>query len=207
MRSQQRLFLGIATFAALFQGASSVGFAQFGGRQTKPETPDSFVKKVMAFDKNSDGKLTKKELVDRRLHHLFERANTKKRKYITSEDLKALYKKEHIEGGNRFGRGPGGPGGPGGGPGRFGPPRPGEILPAFVQTQLKLTDKQKKQISKLQKEVNAKLEKILTKSQRERLSQMRRRRPGGGRFGPPGRDPGDRPPGRPQPETRPRDEK
>src|SRR5947209_2188715 len=43
--------------------------------------------------------------------------------------------------------GPGGPpDGPPGGPGRFGPPRPGTILPDFLQNALQLTDDQKKQI-------------------------------------------------------------
>jgi hypothetical protein len=80
--------------------------------------------------------------------------------------------------------GVGGPGGPRGG-----------VLPAFLQTQLKLTDEQKKQVADLQKEVDAKLGKILTADQMKTLKEMRER---GGRFGTPGGRPGEggRPGGR-----------
>src|SRR5271166_3432401 len=86
---------------------------------------------------------------------------------------------------------PGGnPGGfPGGFPGPFTPPQPGQILPAFMQDQLRLTPEQKKQVEELQKEVDAKLAKILTEDQKK---QMKEPRPGGfgpggpGGFGPPG---------------------
>ena len=74
--------------------------------------------------------------------------------------------------------GPGGPGGPDGPPGpggpggRFGPPKPGTVLPAFVVEQLKLTDDQKKQLDDLQKEVDAKLDKILTADQKDMLKNL-----------------------------------
>lgn len=81
----------------------------------------------------------------------------------------------------------GGPGfGPGGG--RFGMPRPGEVLPAPVQEMLRLTDEQKKQLAELQKEVDGKVEKLLTEEQNKQLKEMRERGPGG--FGPPGGGPG-----------------
>ena len=87
---------------------------------------------------------------------------------------------------------PDGPGGPPG-KGRFGgPPRPGQLIPGFLQNTLKLTPEQKKEIEDLQKEVDGKLEKILTPDQRKQLQDMRRRGPGG--FGPP---PGFGPPGPP----------
>ncbi|HVS35840.1 MAG TPA: hypothetical protein VMS17_09680 [Gemmataceae bacterium] len=89
--------------------------------------------------------------------------------------------------------GPPGPGGPGGPGGRFGPPKPGTILPAFVVEQLKLTDDQKKQLDDLQKEVDVKLDKILTADQKQMLQDLRPGRgpggPGGpGRGGPGGPD-------------------
>jgi outer membrane protein assembly factor BamB len=91
-----------------------------------------------------------------------------------------------------FGGGPGGggggPGGPGGGgPGRgrsggFGAmPQPGQILPQFLQDRLSLSDKQKKQLVELQKDVDAKLEKNLTDEQRKQLKELREG--GGGRGG------------------------
>jgi Spy/CpxP family protein refolding chaperone len=87
---------------------------------------------------------------------------------------------------------------PGGrGPGRFGgPPRPGQILPDFLQEQLRLTDDQKKQVAELQKDVDAKLDKILTAEQKSQMKEMRERGPGGrGGRGPGGRPGGGRPGG------------
>jgi Spy/CpxP family protein refolding chaperone len=73
-----------------------------------------------------------------------------------------------------------GPGGPGGRPGGFGGiPQPGQIMPAFLQETLKLTAEQKKQVEELQKEVDTKLEKILTDEQKKQLKEMRDRGPGG----------------------------
>lgn len=118
--------------------------------------------------------------------------------------------------GGRPGTAPGGfpgggrPGFPGGdrggfpGGGRFPPPpKLGEILPDFAQNELRLTEKQKKQIAEIQKEVNAKLERLLTEEQRKMLKEMRERRgrpPFGGGRPPFGGRPEDRPdrPGRPE---------
>ena len=80
---------------------------------------------------------------------------------------------------------PGGPGGPPGGRGPGGPPAPGQVMPEFVQRQLNLTEAQKKQIAALQKEVDAKLEKILTADQKKQLKEFRNRPRGG--FGGQGR--------------------
>ena len=81
------------------------------------------------------------------------------------------------------GKGSGGPGdkGPGGPKGKM---RPGLILPPFLQEMLKLSDSQKKQVEELQKEVDAKLNKILNDEQRKQLQDLRERGPGG--FGPGG---------------------
>jgi len=86
--------------------------------------------------------------------------------------------------GGGFGRG----GGMRGGRGRFGgPPQPGQILPAFLQGRLELTDEQKKQVDALQKEVDAKLATLLTDEQKKELKEPSE--DGGGRrgrfFGPP----------------------
>ena len=91
------------------------------------------------------------------------------------------------------------------GPGGFGgPPQPGQILPAFLQERLNLSSQQKSQIQDLQKEVDAKMAKILTDEQKNQLKEMRNEfapdRGGRGRGGPGGRG-GDRggppPPGGP----------
>lgn len=68
------------------------------------ETVDQFVAKMMAFDKSKDGKLTKAELIDTRLHELFDRADTKKAGVLTRADLEALFAREKLDGG--FGKGP-----------------------------------------------------------------------------------------------------
>lgn len=82
--------------------------------------------------------------------------------------------------------GGGGPGGPGGFPG-FAMPRPGEILPEFLQGMLRLSEEQRQSIAKLQQEVDQRLEEVLTKEQRDQLAEMgdSARRAGRG-FGPPG---------------------
>jgi spore coat protein H len=84
------------------------------------------------------------------------------------------------------------PAGFGFGPGPMAPPRLGDILPAPIQNALRLTEEQKRQFAELQKEVDARVEKLLTEEQRRQLKEMRERGPGGP-GGPPKRPLG--PPG------------
>jgi len=183
------------------------------------------VVRMMAFDKKKDGKLTRDEVTDERLQRLFDQADANKDGVVTKEELMALAAKLDAEGGRGprgpddrgpGDRGPGdrgpddrGPGGPGDrGPGGFGPPpRPGTILPAFIQDALKLTADQKKQLDELQKEVDAKLDKILTDDQKKQMKEMRPPRGPGGRDGPPPGPPpgGSDGPGRPGPDRPDRD--
>ena len=75
------------------------------------------------------------------------------------------------------------PGGGFGPPGGFG--TPGTIMSPRMQESLKLTDEQKKQIAELQKEVDGKIQKLLTDEQNKRLKDLKAnasRGPGGG-FG------------------------
>jgi hypothetical protein len=183
--------------------------------QASKSAVDAIVERMMAFDKNKDGKLVRDEITDARLLRLFDRADANKDGVVTKEELVALATKMAAEdaasGGQRGGFGPPGgpggfgpPGGPGGrGPGGFGPPPAAVgILPPFLQNMLKLTAEQKKQVETLQEEVDRKLDKILTQEQRTQLKEMResfgRRGPGG----PGGRGPGGagRPPGGPPPD-------
>ena len=89
------------------------------------------------------------------------------------------------------GKGKGGKGGPGGKGGFGGPPPLGQIMPAFVQDQLKLTDAQKKDLDAMQKDVDAKIEKLLTDEQKKAYQEMKDRGPGrpGGPGGPGGNPP------------------
>jgi EF hand len=169
--------------------------------------------RMMRYDKNKDGKLLKSEVTDTRLRRLFDQADADKDGTLTKEELTAFAAKEQArtraasrEGGpGGFGPDGGGPGGdgppgfgppPGGGPpgGAMARPRPGEVLPRFLRDRLALTAEQEKQIQALQKEVDAKLAKILSADQKQHLKEMQERGPGG--FGPPGGAPGG-PPGGP----------
>jgi len=93
---------------------------------------------------------------------------------------------------------------PAGGPGFGGPgggmfmrfAASGEVLPPPFQDALQLTERQRKQLAELQKEVTEKLDKVLTEEQRKQLKEIRERGPGGfgpGGFGPPGGPPGGAP--------------
>ena len=147
------------------------------------------VAQLMAFDKDKDGKLTKAEITDPRLQRVFDRADADKDGTVTAKELNALAAKEQPAGG-RGGPGmfgPGGPGGPGGM--RGGPPRPGEVLPGFFRQNLNLSASQQKEIDDLQKDVDAKMAKILNDEQKAQLKQMQQRGPGGP-GGPGGRGPG-----------------
>ena len=101
-----------------------------------------------------------------------------------------------------FGKGGQGKGFGGGMGGGFGMGQPGQILPTFLQDMLKLSDDQKKQVADIQKDVDTKLDKILTDDQKKQLKDMRNRGPGGfgggpggpGGFGGPGGPPKDGPP-------------
>lgn len=94
----------------------------------------------------------------------------------------------------------GGMGGPGGGPG--GPfvmrlPRPGEVLPQPLVEGLGLTAAQQKELAALQKDVDARLDALLTPDQRKQFREMKDGPPGGFPFPPPGAFPGGPPLGPP----------
>ena len=50
--------------------------AKAGGTRAKAAGADDLVARMMAFDENKDGKLTRTEVTDERLHRLFDRADT-----------------------------------------------------------------------------------------------------------------------------------
>ena len=207
MRTYTRLYLLLGALGAIVLAVAASGDVQAqpgkGGKKGggPAETFDRLADRLMAFNKAKDGKLTKEELTDPRLHALFDRADANKDGVVTRDELKVLYDRESAafdKGG--FGKGEFGKGefgdkgkGPGGkgdfgdkkGPKGFGKSTPplGMVLPRFVQDFLDLSDAQRKQIDDLQKEVDARLEKILTAEQRQQLRDLRERGPGG--FGPP----------------------
>lgn len=186
MRTQMKMLAALSTFAAVLVMAAAID-AQPGGKKGdkgpkggfggSTETVDEFVAKLMAFNTANNGKLTKEELTDKRLHALFDRADANKDGIVTREELVALYQKEKLEGGG-FGGDKGDKGPKGGfgdkkfGKGFKGGGQPGQILPPFVQDQLNLSDKQRRQVADLQKEVDTKLATILTDEQRAQLREM-----------------------------------
>jgi hypothetical protein len=207
MRTLIALILTVGFFVA-----ASIGVAQRQGPgpgrgQGPPSTDggEDLVVRMMAFDQDKDGKLTKVEITDARLHRLFDRSDANKDGIVTKEELASLAVKEHSDesggGPPGFGGGPPGFGPRGGGPpgGFMGGGRPGEILPRMLQERLKLTPEQKSDLDALQKELDARLDKILSAEQKTQLKQMRDRGPGGfgprGPGGPGGRGFGGPPPG------------
>lgn len=144
-----RIVLTMVSLACMLSATSMASAQQPppGGKQGSSKSGDGqgLVARMMAFDKNGDGKLTKDEITDERLLRLFERADANKDGIVTKEELETLAAQEEKANvrqgpGGPGGRGPGGPGGGPGGPGGrggFGPPQ--QILPTFLQEQLKLT--------------------------------------------------------------------
>jgi len=165
--------------------------------------PEAFIIRMLTLDADKDGKLSKDEVHDARLHALLERADANRDGLVTRDELAALHEKEAAnlgrggQGGppGGFGPGAGGPefGGPGG---RGGSPMPGQLLPPFLQDELRLSEQQRDDLAKLQREVEERIAKILTPGQNRQLNELRRRGPGG----PPPGERGGRPPRGDQPQ-------
>jgi hypothetical protein len=103
-----RASIGIVVLCVSIGGVSHA-LAQRGKDGDRPAAAsgaDAFVAKMMKFDKNKDGKLTKDEITDERLLSLFERADANHDGVVTADELKALYTKEGASlGFGRRGRG------------------------------------------------------------------------------------------------------
>jgi hypothetical protein len=206
MRKFMPVLLAFACSVTLLSFVAAQPVSGKGDVPAKDYSNSSIVVKMMAFNAKKDGKLTKEEVTDRRLHRLFDLADTNKDGVVTREELIVLAAKLEAEigAGAPGGKGPKGKGGfddqdkkgpkdkgPGGfddsdkkGPkGKGPPPRPGQILPNFVQDQLNLTPDQRQKLETLQQDVDTKLGKILTEEQRVQLKEMQQRGPGG--KGPP----------------------
>ncbi len=199
MRNLLRVSLALACAAVLLSRAAAQPPARpADDPKAKDNSNAPIVVRMMAFDKKKDGKLTRDEITDDRLLRLFDQADTNKDGVVTKDELIALAAKLDADAPRRGGPGdrpslggpdgPPGPGGPGD-PGHFGPPRPGQILPPFMADALKLTDDQQKQLDALQKDVDARLDKILTEDQKKQMKEMRPPRGPGGPGGPDGPPP------------------
>src|SRR5262245_44676397 len=113
-----RLWLASALMALLaFTGTGvsqpplpKAGLPRFAGPPGQPGQPgrlsvDDIVERIMSFDKNKDGKVTKDELPER-MHFLIERGDTNKDGALDRDEIKKLAA--------TLAPGPGGPGGFGG---------------------------------------------------------------------------------------------
>ena len=87
---------------ALFGAVAVLSYAsaQTGSKTDKDTTKDKkdysnapIVQKMMAFNKKKDGKLTREELTDKRLHRLFDEADANQDGVVTAEELTALVEK------------------------------------------------------------------------------------------------------------------
>src|SRR5437868_12439751 len=103
-------WLAFALVAAELAAQPSAGTQDQGKQQAKDYSDSSIVTRMMAFNKKKDGKLTKEEVTDTRLHRLFDQADTNKDGVVTREELMALAAKMDAE----FGQGGPGGKGPGG---------------------------------------------------------------------------------------------
>lgn len=159
-------------------GLGSLGFLTISTAQPPEKSregqPAPIVERMMAYDKNKDGKISKDEVPEERAQRLFQRADANKDGFVTREELTALAAQEAAVTGGRRPDGKGGDGDKG----RFQRPVPGQILHPFFQEALHLTADQKKQLEELQNQVNSKLKSILTDEQKKQLHDMRE----GGRF-------------------------
>jgi hypothetical protein len=111
-----------------------------GGRGGRGISADQIVERLLSFDKDKDGKLTKDELPER-MQDLLAKGDTNKDGALDKDEIKALADKLQREG---FG-GRGGPGGfPGGRFAGFGPPG-GSAQRAL--NELNLSDAKKKEVA------------------------------------------------------------
>src|SRR2546422_2883764 len=108
MRKPVRILLALVCAVALLAQSPAQP-----PREKPTDRGDSpLVTRMMAFDKNKDGKLTREEVTDERLLRLFDLADTNKDGIVTKEELVALAAKLERDAGPGDDRG--GPGGPGG---------------------------------------------------------------------------------------------
>ena len=177
--------IGASVLGGLVLAASLVAAQRpEGGRGAASGSADAadLVARMMAFDKDQDGKLARSEVTDARLLRVFDRADADHDGAVTRNELTALAAREAADD-RGFPPRRGGPG-PGGGMMGPPPPRPGEILPPNLQQRLGLNADQRAQLAELQREVDSKLATILNDQQQAELKAMQLRGPG--RDGPPG---------------------
>jgi hypothetical protein len=197
--------LSAEEFKALKEATDKLRVGPGGGRRL---TTDDIVERIMSFDKNKDGKITKDELPER-MQFLIEKGDTNKDGALDKEEIKKLAAELAKDGSFDGGAGQGGPGGRGG---RGGPNGPGSGLTLVMieraADDLKLSDGKKETVAAAIKSHKEEARKLTELARAELLLQVGDllsdeelkkfksaldrapsvgERPGGGRGGPPDR--------------------
>src|SRR5882724_7960168 len=96
MRNSQMRFAGgmLLAIGVLFTPAFTEAQGPANARTGGARSTASAVARMMAFDKNKDGKLTRDEVTDERLRSLFDRADANKDGVVTKEELTALFERD-----------------------------------------------------------------------------------------------------------------
>src|SRR5262249_45540060 len=190
MRSILKRSLTSALFAALILAAASMAqppvqkkALQKRTAKAPPISVEDIIERIMAFDKNKDGKVTSAELPER-MHHLIELGDTNKDGALDADEIRKLATRLAATPGE-FGGGPlvvgPGPGAPKGfgvggavrggfGPG-FGPPGPDPV--EGVVDDLKLSGKKKEQAMAAAKAHQENVRKLVDQARAELLEKMK----------------------------------
>jgi hypothetical protein len=189
MRSIERLRVPALAAALVLAGAAVAQLPdQKPGapREPVPPTPisvDDIVERIMAFDKNKDGKVTRDELPER-MHHLIELGDTNKDGALDRDEVKKLVAARATAPGG-FGAGGFRTAGPGPGPGarggfgvsgaiRGGGPgfAPGDVVQGVVDD-LRLSGKKKDQALAAVKAHEANVRKLMEQARADLLQKMK----------------------------------
>jgi len=130
-----------------------------GGQGGVAINPQDLLKRLAVLDTNGDGALTSNEVTDPGLLGLMQRADANGDGSVTQAEVEAVFSGRAGQAGQNGGGNMMGP------PPGMKRPRPGEILPDFMQQQLQMTSEQQQQLAILQQQVDAQLKQILTADQ------------------------------------------
>jgi hypothetical protein len=182
MRSIKLLLMSALMAALVFGG---VGVAQRPDQKKEPSrglgrpapiSVDDIVERIMAFDKNKDGKVTKDELPER-MHHLIKLGDTNKDGALDKDEIKKLAAKLAAAPGGFGGRGEVrvgfGPGPPGGF-GVAGAIRSGPGAMEGVVDDLKLSAKKKTQAMAAVKAHQENVRKLIDQARAQLLQKMKK---------------------------------
>ena len=96
------LMTGVALSAGIALSAPSLIKAQPPSRNDRISSSTSvnaMIARMMSYDKNKDGKLTRAEVTDERMASLFDQADVNNDGVVTKEELKTLFESESSSGG------------------------------------------------------------------------------------------------------------